>query len=111
MIYLDHAATSMHKPPQVYEAVNDAMKRCASLGRSGHHAAVLAADVAYTCRCRAAELFDCRPEQVVFTSNAITGVNAAHIINIATAIITLLLTISDALVLLLFEITSLSIVK
>ena len=77
MIYLDHAATSMHKPPQVYDAVLNAMKTCASIGRSGHHAARVAADTAYQCRCRAAAFFDCRPDQVVFTTNATHGLNIA----------------------------------
>ncbi len=77
MIYLDHAATSMHKPPQVYRAVLDAMRSCASLGRSGHEAALRAAEVAFSCRKKAAELFDAKPEQVVFTSNATHGLNIA----------------------------------
>lgn len=77
MIYLDHAATSMHKPPQVYRAVLDAMRSCASLGRSGHEAALRAAEVAFSCRRKAAELFDANPEQVVFTSNATHGLNIA----------------------------------
>lgn len=77
MIYLDHAATSMSKPPQVTEAVAWAMKNCASLGRSGHKPAVLAGDIAYDCRVAAACLFDTEPEQVVFTSNATHGLNMA----------------------------------
>ena len=35
MIYLDHGATSFHKPPQVRRAVLDAMDRCANPGRGG----------------------------------------------------------------------------
>lgn len=77
MIYLDNAATSMSKPPQVYEAVLHAMKTCASLGRSGHEAALRAAEVAYDCRTAAAQFFDADPEQVVFTSNATHGLNIA----------------------------------
>ena len=77
MIYLDHAATSMHKPIQVYDAVSWAMRNCASLGRSGHEAANLAADVAFRCRLKAAELFDARADCVVFTSNATHGLNIA----------------------------------
>ena len=77
MIYLDHAATSMHKPPQVTEAVIHAMKTCASVGRSGHSAARNAAEIAYRCRIKAAEFFEAQPEQVVFTSNATHGLNIA----------------------------------
>ena len=35
MIYLDNGATSFHKPPQVKQAVLDAMERCANPGRGG----------------------------------------------------------------------------
>lgn len=77
MIYLDQAATSLHKPSQVYGAVLNAMKTCASLGRSGHEAARRAAEIAYECRTVAAELFDAKPEQVVFTSGATHGLNIA----------------------------------
>lgn len=77
MIYLDHAATSLHKPPQVYEAVLNAMKTCASLGRSGHASARCAAEIAYECRAVAGVLFGARPEQVVFTSNTTHGLNIA----------------------------------
>lgn len=77
MIYLDHAATSMHKPQEVYDAVITAMKNCASVGRSGHRAAYLASETAYVCRNRASEMFDCDPDQVVFTFNATHGLNIA----------------------------------
>lgn len=77
MIYLDHAATSMHKPAAVYEAVVQAMKACASLGRSGHEAALKAAEVAFACRVAAGNFFDAEPDQVVFTSNATHGLNIA----------------------------------
>ena len=77
MIYLDHAATSMHKPPQVYEAVLNAMRSCASVGRSGHRAALRAAETAFACRIAAGDLFEAEPEQVVFTFNATHGLNIA----------------------------------
>ena len=77
MIYLDHAATSLQKPQSVYQAADAAMRTCASLGRSGHPAAVRAAQVAYRCRRTAAALFDAQPEQVVFTCNCTHGLNIA----------------------------------
>lgn len=77
MIYLDNAATSMPKPLAVYEAVSDAMKTCASLGRSGHAPAQKASRLAYQCREAAGTLFGLEPEQVVFTSNATHGLNIA----------------------------------
>jgi len=77
MIYLDNGATSFRKPPQVRRAVLDAMNRCANPGRGGYGAAMEATRVVYRCREKAAELFDCSPEQVVFTSNCTHGLNIA----------------------------------
>lgn len=77
MIYLDQAATTMPKPPGVYRAVLQAMRTCASVGRSGHAAAMAAAETVYNCRKLAAELFDTEAEQVVFTGNATHSLNLA----------------------------------
>lgn len=77
MIYLDNGATSLHKPPKVGRAVIDAMKTCANPGRGGHAPARRAAKTVYRCRENAARLFDCKPEQVVFTSNCTHGLNIA----------------------------------
>lgn len=77
MIYLDYGATSFHKPPAVYRAVQQAMRRCANPGRGGYPASAAAAEEVYACRETAAELFDCRPEQVVLTFNCTHGLNIA----------------------------------
>lgn len=78
MIYLDSAATSLQKPPAVYEAVEHAMRTMASPGRGGHAPAMMAADLALDCRCDAAELFQMdAPENVVFTFNATHALNIA----------------------------------
>ena len=77
MIYLDNGATSFRKPPQVRQAVLDAMSRCANPGRGGYGAVMEAARVVYHTRELAAELFECDPEQVVFTSNCTHGLNIA----------------------------------
>jgi len=77
MIYLDHGATSFHKPPQVRKAVLHAMEHCANPGRGGYKAAMEAAEKVLSCREEAAKLFDCQPEQVVFTSNCTHGLNMA----------------------------------
>lgn len=77
MIYLDNAATTMPKPEAVYRAVEETMRTCASLGRSGHPAAQRASAVAYACREAAGQLFDTPPDQVVFTSSATHGLNIA----------------------------------
>ena len=77
MIYLDNGATSFHKPPAVYRAVEEAMRTCANPGRGGYPAAMEASRRLYACREAGAELFGCQPEQVVLTSNCTHGLNIA----------------------------------
>ncbi len=77
MIYLDNGATSFHKPPQVYRAVQRAMHTCANPGRGGYEAAGVAAETVFRCRETAGEMFGCNPEQVVFTMNCTHGLNIA----------------------------------
>ena len=77
MIYLDNGATSLHKPEAVKRAVLRAMVRCGNPGRSGHRAAMEAAETVYHTREAAGKLFSCRPEQVVFTTNCTHGLNMA----------------------------------
>jgi selenocysteine lyase/cysteine desulfurase len=77
MIYLDNGATSFPKPVGVADAVRRAMFTCANPGRGGHTAAMAAARTVLRCRERAAKMFDCQPEQVVFTSNCTHGLNIA----------------------------------
>lgn len=77
MIYLDNGATSFHKPATVAAAMTRALQTCANPGRGGHPAAMAAARTVYHCRERAAKMFDCDPEQVVFTSNCTHGLNIA----------------------------------
>ena len=78
MIYLDSAATSLQRPPEVWRAVRRAMEGAASPGRGGHPWGREAARLVYSCRERAAELFHVTsPEQVVFTCNATHGLNIA----------------------------------
>ena len=77
MIYLDNGATSFHKPIGVADAVRRAMFTCANPGRGGYCAAMESARVVYSCREQAGKMFDCQPEQVVFTSNCTHGLNIA----------------------------------
>ena len=77
MIYLDNGATSFHKPERVMRAVQQALLTCANPGRGGYPASMEATRQVFTCRERAARLFGCRPEQVVFTSNCTHGLNMA----------------------------------
>lgn len=77
MIYLDNGATSFHKPPQVYRAVQAALRTCANPGRGGYPAAMAAAERVYDCREAASRLFQCQPEQVVLTTSCTHGLNMA----------------------------------
>ncbi len=78
MIYLDAAATTFQKPPQVAQAVGEALTTLASPGRGGYPAAQAAAETAFQCRCELAELFHLdNPENVVFTLNATHALNLA----------------------------------
>lgn len=77
MIYLDNGATSFQKPPCVYRAVTEAMRRCANPGRGGYDAAMTAARTVYRCREQAGKLFGCDPEQVAFTASCTHALNIA----------------------------------
>lgn len=77
MIYLDAGATSFHKPPQVYRAVERALRQCANPGRGGYPAAMLATQEIFHCREVAGQLFSCAPEQVVLTTSCTHGLNLA----------------------------------
>lgn len=78
-IYLDNAATSWPKPPQMLEALrrfNDEIG--ANSGRSGHQRSVQSARIVYDTRQRLADLFNLRdPLRVVFTSNVTESINLA----------------------------------
>lgn len=78
MIYFDNAATTLRKPSAVWRAAAQAMENCGNPGRSGHKAAMRAAEVVYDCRCLAADLFGLPdPQRVVFTMNATHALNIA----------------------------------
>ena len=78
MTYLDNAATTLMKPPEVEAAMLEALHTCANAGRGGHSAAMAASDVLFDCREAAAELFGVdNPEQVIFTMNATHALNLA----------------------------------
>ena len=79
MIYLDNAATSYPKPPQVAEAMLHFMNDVgANPGRSGHRLAVDAGRVMYEAREAVAELFNAPdPMRVVFGLNVTEALNLA----------------------------------
>ncbi len=77
MIYLDYAATSWPKPPQVFEAMRDFMENAGgNPGRSGHRLSLAAARVVYQARETLAELFHAPdPLRVLFTHNVTHSLN------------------------------------
>lgn len=79
MIYLDNAATSRPKPPEVIDAmVNYMTEVCANSGRSGHRLAIEASRIVYNTRSAIAKLFNIKdPLRVIFTMNATEGLNLA----------------------------------
>lgn len=77
MIYMDYGATSLEKPPEVVQAVADALHSCANPGRGDYGASMAATRTVFACRQEAGELFDCLPEQVVMTFNCTHGLNLA----------------------------------
>lgn len=78
MIYLDNAATSLHKPPQVAEAVVRAMSSMGNAARGAHDGALSASRTVYAARVKLAKLFGCpRPDHVVFTANSTEALNIA----------------------------------
>lgn len=78
MIYLDNAATTLHKPPEVIEAVVTAMQTAGNAARGAHGASLGAAGMVYDTRRKLAELFGCpRADHVAFTANATGALNIA----------------------------------
>lgn len=78
MIYLDNAATTQQKPPQVIDAVVQSMTTLGNASRGAHEGALQASRAIYETRCKIARLFGCsRPDHVVFTCNATEALNIA----------------------------------
>jgi len=76
MIYLDHAATSFHKPESVIHGVADAMRSMGNYGRGTHDQSLTAGRTVYETRALLADFFGCsRPDHVVFTANATEALN------------------------------------
>ena len=78
MIYLDNAATTRQKPPQVIDAVVNAMTTMGNAARGAHGSALQASRAVYDARCKLAKLFGCpRADHVVFTCNSTEALNIA----------------------------------
>ena len=57
MIYLDNAATTMRKPPQVVQAVVKALESIGNAGRGAYHASLDASRIIYDTRVKLVEFF------------------------------------------------------
>lgn len=78
MIYLDNAATTMHKPQAVIDAVTQAMCSLGNAGRGATSGALDAARTIHACRAKLARLLGCpRADHVCFTPNSTAALNTA----------------------------------
>ena len=78
MIYLDNAATTLHKPPEVAEAVKNAILTAGNASRGAHGVSLSASRMVFETRSRLAKLFGCpRTDHVVFTANSTEALNIA----------------------------------
>lgn len=78
MIYLDNAATTMHKPKEVIDAVVEAMTSLGNAGRGANEASLSAARIIYDAREKLCRFFNGEdPRQIVFTGNSTESLNIA----------------------------------
>ncbi len=78
MIYLDSAATSLYRPPEVARAVSWALMSMGNSSRGVHEAALAGARVIFGTRRLLADFFHADgAEQVVFTANSTESLNMA----------------------------------
>lgn len=77
-IYMDNAATTLPKPPEVAEAIVQAINHLGNAGRGSTEASLDAARVIYDTRERLGRMFHAEnPKQIAFTSNATESLNIA----------------------------------
>lgn len=77
-IYMDNAATTLPKPPEVAEAIVQAMNHLGNAGRGSTEASLDAARVIYDTRERLGRMFHAEnPKRIAFTSNATESLNIA----------------------------------
>ena len=79
MIYLDNAATSFPKPPQVIRAMAGTLEKLgANPGRSGHRLSLCAGRVIQRCREEMADFLGVQsPERLIFTGSCTEALNLA----------------------------------
>ncbi len=78
MIYMDNAATTMHKPQAVIDAVIAAMSSMGNAGRGANEASLSASRVIFDTRDKLCQFFGAEnPRQIVFTNNSTESLNIA----------------------------------
>ncbi len=78
MIYLDNAATSWPKPPQVARAMAGVLNQpFGNPGRGGHSASLRSGRTVDACRETLAEYLGAAPERIIFTLNCTDALNMA----------------------------------
>ena len=78
MIYLDNAATTLQKPPEVGQAMLEALQTAGNPGRGAHEPTLHAARIVYETREALANLFHVEsPACIAFASNATQALNTA----------------------------------
>ena len=78
MIYLDNAATTLRKPPEVGQAMLDALQTAGNPGRGAHEPTLHAARLVFEARSALAELLGAEdPSCIAFTTNATQSLNMA----------------------------------
>ncbi|MDO4555660.1 MAG: aminotransferase class V-fold PLP-dependent enzyme [Lachnospiraceae bacterium] len=78
MIYLDNAATTLHKPKEVTAAVVKAMTQMGNSARGAHKGTLTAGRIIYDTREKLCRLFHGPgPENIVFTLNSTEALNMA----------------------------------
>lgn len=78
MIYLDNAATTMHKPQEVIDAVVAAMSSMGNAGRGVNDASLSASRIIYDTREKLCHLFHgTNARQIAFTNNSTESLNIA----------------------------------
>ena len=78
MIYFDNAATTLHKPQAVVDAVVHAMTTAGNAARGTHAGSLAASRTVYDARVKIAQFFHCSAaDHVVFTANSTEALNIA----------------------------------
>ena len=76
MIYLDNAATTLHKPPQMEQAIVEALHTAGNPGRGAHEPTLHAARIVLDTRLALTELFHAPdPSCIFFAANATMALN------------------------------------